>query len=513
MSNPVQVSWPIQFVRQYAKAIDPDTVFSTTAARIAYLSSPRRYPGQPAVDLEQNVIYYLNAARDTWIEVWSTTNFNPSLKADLVSGKVPSSQLPSYVDDVIEVATYAELPITGESGKIYVVTSDSDSTKNGIYRWATTVYVKVSGAEERFVSDFIVSLSGGKNYLRWSNGETVPAAGLTPTQLLLLGASEPIAPTVNISANMLVKNYNDINFNETISYSYVINSAGATLTNAKLERSRNNSTWTTLFNVSSLTTPGTYNDNGLNPSIDNRPIFYRLTITDSAGAIAVNNSIVTFLTYMAPTVGSLSSNGSGASRERGDKNSTITGTIYRNSPNIALTSYQVEYQVNGAGGWTGIGSPTSISGSSVSISVIHNDSALVDSDTLTYRIKVIDAEGTSYIGSTTVTFIYKSFLGYSSNTVLTISQLLALGSGALTNGKSRTFTSVTAGSGLYTYYTYAAGAGDLTSVVQNGADAVLTAFTKLADVTGTNSFGATITMRVYKSGDPASFTDATLAFN
>ena len=34
-------------------------------------------------------------------------------------GKVPSSQLPSYVDDVVEVANYAALPVTGETGKIY----------------------------------------------------------------------------------------------------------------------------------------------------------------------------------------------------------------------------------------------------------------------------------------------------------------------------------------------------------------------------------------------------------
>jgi hypothetical protein len=60
------------------------------------------------------------------------------LKADLVGGKVPSSQLPSYVDDVIEVANYAALPATGETGKIYV-TLDT----NYIYRWTGSVYVEI----------------------------------------------------------------------------------------------------------------------------------------------------------------------------------------------------------------------------------------------------------------------------------------------------------------------------------------------------------------------------------
>ena len=48
-------------------------------------------------------------------------------------GKVPSDQLPSYVDDVVEVSTEAGLPGKGESGKIYV-TADT----NLIYRWVVT---------------------------------------------------------------------------------------------------------------------------------------------------------------------------------------------------------------------------------------------------------------------------------------------------------------------------------------------------------------------------------------
>jgi hypothetical protein len=61
------------------------------------------------------------------------------LKADLVDGKVPSSQLPSYVDDVVEVATFSALPATGEIGKIYVILDT-----NKIYRWSGSVYVEIA---------------------------------------------------------------------------------------------------------------------------------------------------------------------------------------------------------------------------------------------------------------------------------------------------------------------------------------------------------------------------------
>lgn len=59
------------------------------------------------------------------------------------SGKVPASQLPSYVDDVIEVASYSNLPASGEDGKIYV-TLDTGRT----YRWSGSAYVEISNYTE-----------------------------------------------------------------------------------------------------------------------------------------------------------------------------------------------------------------------------------------------------------------------------------------------------------------------------------------------------------------------------
>jgi hypothetical protein len=61
-----------------------------------------------------------------------------ALKANLVGGKVPASELPSYVDDVVEVANFASLPATGETGKIYI-TLDT----NFIYRWTGSTYVEI----------------------------------------------------------------------------------------------------------------------------------------------------------------------------------------------------------------------------------------------------------------------------------------------------------------------------------------------------------------------------------
>ena len=55
------------------------------------------------------------------------------------AGKVPSSQLPSYVDDVLEYASKSAFPQIGESGKIYVA-KDTDKT----YRWGGSAYTEIS---------------------------------------------------------------------------------------------------------------------------------------------------------------------------------------------------------------------------------------------------------------------------------------------------------------------------------------------------------------------------------
>ncbi len=54
-------------------------------------------------------------------------------------GKVPSAQLPSYVDDVLEADSKSKFPTTGETGKIYVA-KDTNLT----YRWSGTAYIEIS---------------------------------------------------------------------------------------------------------------------------------------------------------------------------------------------------------------------------------------------------------------------------------------------------------------------------------------------------------------------------------
>ena len=57
------------------------------------------------------------------------------------NGKVLTSQLPSYVDDVIEATALSNFPSTGEAGKIYV-----DTSTNKTYRWSGSGYTEISAS-------------------------------------------------------------------------------------------------------------------------------------------------------------------------------------------------------------------------------------------------------------------------------------------------------------------------------------------------------------------------------
>lgn len=64
-----------------------------------------------------------------------------AISASKLIGTIPSANLPSYVDDVIEGETTADFPEEGESGKIYVATST-----NKTYRWGGSSYVEISAS-------------------------------------------------------------------------------------------------------------------------------------------------------------------------------------------------------------------------------------------------------------------------------------------------------------------------------------------------------------------------------
>lgn len=96
-----------------------------------------------ATKAEQDITSAYKAADTTLQNNINTINNSKGVANGIATldqnGLVPSSQLPSYVDAVIEISTFSALPDTGESGKIYI-TQDTNLT----YRWSGTAYVEIS---------------------------------------------------------------------------------------------------------------------------------------------------------------------------------------------------------------------------------------------------------------------------------------------------------------------------------------------------------------------------------
>lgn len=68
-------------------------------------------------------------------------------KANLVSGKIPAEELPSYVDDILEFADLAAFPVTGETSKVYLALDTNLS-----YRWSGSTYVDLNSSKLNKVS-------------------------------------------------------------------------------------------------------------------------------------------------------------------------------------------------------------------------------------------------------------------------------------------------------------------------------------------------------------------------
>lgn len=91
-------------------------------------------------DSEGDTVYFKDSTARSSVALLNSKIGNANGIAELDStGKVPTSQLPSYVDDVLEYDTRNNFPATGESGKIYIA-KDTNKT----YRWSGSTYVEIS---------------------------------------------------------------------------------------------------------------------------------------------------------------------------------------------------------------------------------------------------------------------------------------------------------------------------------------------------------------------------------
>jgi hypothetical protein len=126
------------------------------------------------------------------------------------AGKIPSTFLPSYVDDVEEYNNLAAFPATGETGKIYVAIDTGFA-----YRWSGSVYVQIgitaaAGATTQ-VQFNDAGAFGGDSGLTFdkttdalSAGGFIPTSSTVPANGIYLPAANSVAAATNGTGRLFV---------------------------------------------------------------------------------------------------------------------------------------------------------------------------------------------------------------------------------------------------------------------------------------------------------------------
>ena len=279
--------------------------------------------------------------------------------------------------------------------------------------------------EYTFPNNLIVSLPNGKTFGRYASGDTIPATGKTPAEVIELAIAEPINPTVGLTTSTSVA-FNQASINNVLNLTHTINTLGATCASAVLAWRRGGAgTWQVISTStsSSLSYTHSLTDTSYNTAAFN----YRYTVTDSAGASSAALINVIPASYVSPGINltvvadAISSPETNLKREKGNVSTHLGGSITKNSVNVNLASYTLQYSTNGVT-WIDIGQAVSIGPGTSSITQAnHNNASLKTAATIYYRVKVMDSYQVHLSsagvtgGNSSVTFLNFIFFGAVTN--------------------------------------------------------------------------------------------------
>lgn len=259
------------------------------------------------------------------------------------SGQVPASQLPSYVDDVLEgyykaadakfykEAAYTNL-IAGETGKIYV-SLDTNKT----YRWTGTTFVYItSGAVDSVngltgvvvlnkshvgLSNVDNTADAAKSVLsasKWTAARTITLSGVTSTAQTIDGSGNVAIPITAVPATLLTG-------------TAAVNTTGsaAKLTTARTISASGDATWATTFDGSAnVTSALTLAATGVAAGT------YDEVTVDAKGRVVAGNNIVRSYTTAISGTSSIAHN---LGTRNVDVDMYDTVTFYKIEGRIKLT--------------------------------------------------------------------------------------------------------------------------------------------------------------------------------
>lgn len=328
------------------------------------------------------------------------------------AGKVPSSQLPSFVDDVVEAASLASFPGSGETGKIYVAL-DTNKT----YRWSGSTYVEISASPGS--TDAVTE---GSTNLYFTNARARTA--ISATGSLLYNSSTGVfsytAPTA-ISAFSNDSGY--LTGNQVVSLTGDATGSGATsitvtLSNSGVSAGTYGSS-TSIPQISVDSKGRLTSVTNVSVSIPSGSLTFTGDVTGSGStgsstALTLSSTGVSSGTYTKVTVDAKGRVTSGSSLSSGDL-PTYTGSLASSQVTTALGYTPPQPSGTGASGTWGI----SITGNAATVA-----SLSVHNDRNNEANKIVRTDSNGYIqagwinttsgdqGTTAIDRVYASYDGY-----------------------------------------------------------------------------------------------------
>lgn len=380
------------------------------------------------------------------------------------------------------------------------------TASNGSITISSTGNGGANFVEYTFPDNLIVSLPNGKTFGRYASGDTIPATGKTPAEVIQLAIAEPIDPTATLTSSTSVA-FNQTSISNVLNFGYTINTLGATCISAILSwRRASTGSWSTLSTstLSSLSFTHTLTDTSYNSSGFN----YSYIVTDSAGASSTVLFNIFPASYVSPSISlnviaaSVTSPETNTKREKGNINTNLGGSITKNSANVSLVSYTLQYSTNNAT-WIDIGQSVAIGpGTSAIASANHNDASLKTASTIYYRVKVIDSYQVQLSsagitgGNSSVSFLSFVFYGVSANAPANSAGVRALTTKIFSDGNNPFNLNTGTTSKIFTVAMPAT--LSITSVIDSDAlSANITANYALSTFGVNDAGGTTVSYKVY----------------
>lgn len=435
-------------------------------------------------------------------------------------GKIPSAQLPSYVDDVLEFTAISAFPTVGETGKIYV-SLDSNTT----YRWSGTQYVEISksiglGTTEStaFPGNRGAEAENKINDIKTINVEITPDNSEVSlqfsTQSKAISFDNAIPSVSTTHAGVMtpkdktkLDNINVTDINKAIDYSTIVD----TYTDKKV-----NIGWETI------------DGSGTGANVDINPATTSLAgVMTAQDKLRLDSIFAGNMPLPTPTI-------TGTwqfFKNDGTTNAVLSG-IDTNNP-VLEKGYKAQFsgsyvwvaesgkknptQIQAGSNWSdlpvsGVNSTTYTStkvstNTTIKISIQAAKTGLMVSGT-----NVIPATGMDTVtAQKTVQFKDRTYCGVSTTKNIT-KDIMKTGVTQLVTSRQLTKDGITTNSTQYYFYAYPKSLGDLTSIIQDGATPVLGAFEKkILNITNDANFS--IDYNIYVSANPGAFTNVQLKFN